>query len=204
MPSQSRTNLPKEADTPRPKCELNRSRSPPSRFSTKARLLPRSRHFRQPHPGQLSPAPLTAGSTPEPAKGRRATQAARSCARFGPVEVSGSPEIGFTIRRDACQNVVVLNGSPKWLLREASPNSPTPQPKPINATVVVGAGICNLDSHILAVGGADGGADGEAEVGRSRRFDAVFRPLLLDFGLISVDLARSMDAFAHATAWGVG
>jgi hypothetical protein len=60
--------------------------------------------------------------------------------------------------------------------------------------------VGNLDSHIPAVGGADG----EAEVGRSRRFDAVFRPLSLDFGLISVDLARSMDAFAHATAWGVG
>jgi hypothetical protein len=36
--------------------------------------------------------------------------------------------------------------------------------------------------------------------GRSRRLDAVCRPVSLDFGLISVDLARSMDAFAHATA----
>jgi hypothetical protein len=53
-----------------------------------------------------------------------------------------------------------------------------------------------LDSHIPAVGGADG----EAEVGRSRRLEAVFRPVSLDFGLISVDLARSMGAFAHATA----
>ena len=40
--------------------------------------------------------------------------------------------------------------------------------------------------------------------GRSRRFRAVCRPDSLDVGLISVDLARSMGNFAHATAWGGG